>query len=113
MVEHLSGLYTTLLCDFSTPPNPSRVQDAFLQWKLRGGNVLPNEWHSKTFDKNLATLILNTILREFCQNCAKNVRRQRRIIEKNLKAVTDYGTYSAAQPDAAAKNMMFASVDSQ
>ncbi len=30
-----------------------------------------------------------------------------------LKAGTDYGTYSAAQPDAAAKNMMFASVDSQ
>ncbi len=29
------------------------------------------------------------------------------------KAGTDYGTYSAAQPDAAAKNMMFASVDSQ
>ncbi len=30
-----------------------------------------------------------------------------------LKAGTDYGTYSAAQPDAAVKNMMFASVDSQ
>ncbi len=30
-----------------------------------------------------------------------------------IKAGTDYGTYSAAQPDAAAKNMMFASVDSQ
>ncbi len=30
-----------------------------------------------------------------------------------VKAGTDYGTYSAAQPDAAAKNMMFASVDSQ
>ncbi len=30
-----------------------------------------------------------------------------------LKAGTDYGTYSAAQPDAAAKNMMFASLDSQ
>ncbi len=30
-----------------------------------------------------------------------------------LKAGTDYGTYSAAQPDAAAKNMLFASVDSQ
>ncbi len=31
----------------------------------------------------------------------------------NVKAGTDYGTYSGAQPDAAAKNMMFASVDSQ
>ncbi len=31
----------------------------------------------------------------------------------SIKAGTDYGTYSAAQPDAAAKNMMFASVDSQ
>ncbi len=30
-----------------------------------------------------------------------------------IKAGTDYGTYSAAQPDSAAKNMMFASVDSQ
>ncbi len=30
-----------------------------------------------------------------------------------LKAGTDYGTYYAAQPDVAAKNMMFASVDSQ
>ncbi len=33
--------------------------------------------------------------------------------KKFLKAGTDYGTYSAAQPDVAAKNMMFASVDSQ
>ncbi len=32
---------------------------------------------------------------------------------KNVKAGTDYGTYFVAQPDAAAKNMMFASVDSQ
>ncbi len=31
----------------------------------------------------------------------------------SYKAGTDYGTYFAAQPDAAAKNMMFASVDSQ
>ncbi len=32
----------------------------------------------------------------------------------NFKAGTDYGTtYSMAQPDAAAKNMMFTSVDSQ
>ncbi len=31
----------------------------------------------------------------------------------HLKTGTDYGTYSAAQPDTAAKNMMFASVDSQ
>ncbi len=31
----------------------------------------------------------------------------------DVKAGTDYGTYSAAQPDAAAKNMMFACVDSQ
>ncbi len=31
----------------------------------------------------------------------------------DIKAGTDYGAYSAAQPDAAAKNMMFASVDSQ
>ncbi len=30
-----------------------------------------------------------------------------------IKAGTDYGTYSAAQPEAAAKNMMFDSVDSQ
>ncbi len=30
-----------------------------------------------------------------------------------LKAGTDYGTYSAAQPDAAAKNMMFAGMYSQ
>ncbi len=30
-----------------------------------------------------------------------------------VKAGTDYGTYSAAQPDAVAKNMMFISVDSQ
>ncbi len=30
-----------------------------------------------------------------------------------VKASNDCGTYSAAQPDAAAKNMMFASVDSQ
>ncbi len=30
-----------------------------------------------------------------------------------FKAGTHYGTHSAAQPDAAAKNMMFASVDSQ
>ncbi len=30
-----------------------------------------------------------------------------------LKAGTDYGTYSAAQPDVAAKNMRFASVNSQ
>ncbi len=32
---------------------------------------------------------------------------------ETLKAGTDYGTCSAAQPDAAAKNMMFTSVDSQ
>ncbi len=31
----------------------------------------------------------------------------------SIKAGTDYGTYSAAQPDAAAKNMVFTSVDSQ
>ncbi len=31
----------------------------------------------------------------------------------SVKAGTDYGTYSAAQPNAAAKNMMLASVDSQ
>ncbi len=31
----------------------------------------------------------------------------------NGKAGTDYGTYSVAQPDTAAKNMMFARVDSQ
>ncbi len=33
--------------------------------------------------------------------------------EWHLEDDTDYGTYSAAQPDAAAKNIMFASVDSQ
>ncbi len=31
----------------------------------------------------------------------------------SLKVGTDYETYSTAQPDTAAKNMMFASVDSQ
>ncbi len=35
------------------------------------------------------------------------------IILERVKAGTDYGTYSTAQPDAASKNMMFASVDSQ
>ncbi len=38
---------------------------------------------------------------------------RRRTVPVSIKAGTDYGTYSAAQPDAAAKNMMFTSVDSQ
>ncbi len=32
---------------------------------------------------------------------------------QNIKAGIDYGTYSTAQPNAAAKNMMFTSVDNQ
>ncbi len=35
------------------------------------------------------------------------------VVAEQLKAGTDYETYSAAQPDVAAKNMMFANVDSQ
>ncbi len=52
-----------------------------------------------------------------CKACSKKTFWSRfRTDLSNLdcvKAGTDYGTYSTAQPEAAAKNMMFASVDSQ
>ncbi len=85
---------------------PTLVQNAILWNNVR-------TWLNNIFEP-VRTKLHSGASKRSLRRC-QTLKRSNELLKdsKLLKVGTDYETYSTAQPDVAAKNMMFASVDSQ